>query len=543
MLNTIRRTMRNLRSHTCGNATLLVALGMPALIGGAGLAVDTAQWYMWKRELQFAVDQAALAGAWARTKTSTQSTYITRARQEFTGNLATTKTIAGTATVALANFANGVQNSVTVRGSATRRLPFSSLLTSRAVTVTAYAQASFEEGNTYTSCLIALDPDDSGAFVIGGNARLAAGCGIAALSNSPTSITINGNPTVDPGWVISKGGIDDWFDTHTNAEIHEYMSGLVDPFASLTPPNNTTARAYSCSAATSGTPASTTTKATVATRTITTYIYKRGANATSATVITPAYTGTGYHANTDTTATQTNVTVANGTTASTQNGTPTTTNTQVAGSGNAKIFEFKTVTVNITNSNVVATTTPAVPGAPAQASLLPGTYSSIDTSCATVLQSGVYVINGGSLKINAQHNFTGSGVMFVLKGGADITINGGANVNLTAMSQAQLEATGLTATQAAPLVGMLIFEARNSTARKTANKINGNATTYLNGTIYLPNSDVSFSGTAGVTSQCLMIAAANITIQGNADMSTFCPPGVSEDSIVSTGVPSVKLVA
>lgn len=543
MLDSIRRTMRNLRSHTCGNATLLIALGMPALVGGAGLAVDTAQWYTWKRELQFAVDQGALAGAWARTKTATQSTYITRARQEFTGNLAVTNGMASTATVALANYANGVQNSVTVRASATRQLPFSSFLTGRATTVTAYAQASFEEGNTFSSCLIALDPDDSGAFVIGGNARLVAGCGIAALSNSPTSIKINGNPTLDPGWVLSKGGIDDWFDTNTNAEVHEYMTNLYDPFSTLTPPDNTTPRVYSCSAATSGTAASTTTKATVASRTITTYTYKRGANAGSATTITPAYTGTGYRSNTDATSTLTNQTVPNGTSAGTQNGTPTVTNTQVAGSGNAKIFEFKSVTVNVTYSSVVATTTPATAGTPAQASLLPGTYSSIDTSCNTVLSSGVYVINGGSLKVNAQNNFTASGVMFVLKGGADISINGGASVNLTAMSQAQLEATGLTPAQASPLVGMLIFEARNSTARSNANKLNGNASTYLNGTIYLPNSDITFSGTAGVTSQCLMVAAARITIEGTADMSTFCPPGISEDSVISTGTPTVKLVA
>ena len=67
MFGRIRKAVGNLKSSTSGNTTLLVALGMPALIGGAGMAVDTAQWYLWKRELQFAADQAALAGAWART--------------------------------------------------------------------------------------------------------------------------------------------------------------------------------------------------------------------------------------------------------------------------------------------------------------------------------------------------------------------------------------------------------------------------------------------------------------------------------------------
>jgi hypothetical protein len=73
--------------------------------------------------------------------------------------------------------------------------------------------------------------------------------------------------------------------------------------------------------------------------------------------------------------------------------------------------------------------------------------------------------------------------------------------------------------------------------------INGNAATVLNGTIYTPNSNLDFSGTARVTSQCLMIAAATITLTGNANMTTFCPPGSSEDTVVANAASRVKLVA
>ncbi len=65
MLTSTKRFFRKLRSNTSGNAAALVALGMPVLIGGAGLAVDTSQWFMWKRELQHSVDQAAIGAAWA----------------------------------------------------------------------------------------------------------------------------------------------------------------------------------------------------------------------------------------------------------------------------------------------------------------------------------------------------------------------------------------------------------------------------------------------------------------------------------------------
>ncbi len=90
MLSAIRRTLRDLQSSTSGNATLLVALGMPVLIGSSGLAVDTSQWYMWKRELQNAADQAALAGAWAKSSATSSSNYANRAAQEFNANVATT---------------------------------------------------------------------------------------------------------------------------------------------------------------------------------------------------------------------------------------------------------------------------------------------------------------------------------------------------------------------------------------------------------------------------------------------------------------------
>ncbi len=112
-MSTAANFIHRLLASRGGNAALIVALGMPALIGGAGLAVDTAQWYMWKRELQFAVDQAAIAGAWAQSDAATQSTYQARARQEFASNLAVTKDFAtkpADLSVTRANYAGGNNN-------------------------------------------------------------------------------------------------------------------------------------------------------------------------------------------------------------------------------------------------------------------------------------------------------------------------------------------------------------------------------------------------------------------------------------------------
>ena len=45
MFATIRRNCRGLLVNKSGNATMLVALGMPILIGTAGAAIDISQWY------------------------------------------------------------------------------------------------------------------------------------------------------------------------------------------------------------------------------------------------------------------------------------------------------------------------------------------------------------------------------------------------------------------------------------------------------------------------------------------------------------------
>ena len=132
--------------------------------------------------------------------------------------------------------------------------------------------------------------------------------------------------------------------------------------------------------------------------------------------------------------------------------------------------------------------------------------------------------------------------MFVLKNGAYIDFNGGSSVTLTAMTVTELQSAGVSAAQADLLEGMLVFEDRNSSGTNK-DKINGNASTILNGTIYLPKSNITIDGTAGVTSRCLMIAANTITIQGTANFSTYCPAGLHEDDSIGGGVATVKLVA
>lgn len=524
--------LAKLRRCTSGNALIMVAGGLPALVGGAGFATDVAQWYMWKRELQFAVDQAALAGAWARTSTSTQPVFSDRAVQEFNANLSLTRDFATAPTVSLANYAAGTNNSVTVRASVTRELPFSSFLTGKSTTVSAYAQAAFDQGRSFTSCLIATDETVSGAITINGSSVLTARCGLASLSNSETSVVVNGSPNVDVGWVISRGGIDDYFNDIADTAVLEYLDGLFDPFAGLSPPNPAESqinRTYNC------VKGARTTRALVKNDATTTYAYFKGTSPT-ATDLEPTKFG-----NEKKTLTVTGTPALTLVSETSVDGVTTRTTvvwTHVGGNLGTKNATWERATT-VTTTTQSGTNTVVQPDL---ATTLPGTYvGGIKVGCQTTFAPGVYILDGGGLEISGQHEVTGSGVMFVLKNGADIKINGGSNINLTAIQASDLIARGVSTSDANRLAGMLVFEDRSS-AGSTGNRINGNAATVLNGTIYLPKSDIDFAGTASVTSQCLMVAAKTIKITGTANMTTFCPSGQTNTTEVAVVISRVKLV-
>jgi hypothetical protein len=229
------------------------------------------------------------------------------------------------------------------------------------------------------------------------------------------------------------------------------------------------------------------------------------------------------------------VTVPAGTTAGTTT-TSSTSSSKISGNGQNSIWEFKTTTTAHDLQQ------PRYHGCLHCRFGAPGHLLVDQYQLQFDVSTGVYIINGGELVVNAQYEVTGSGVMFVLKNGAGIRINGGADVNLTAIQASDLIARGISSSQANLLAGMLVFEDRNSSGAQH-NRINGNASTILNGIIYLPVSPIDFMGTAGVTSQCLMIAASTINITGDANMSTFCPAGQELDDTVLSTQDRVKLVA
>ncbi|MXO59633.1 pilus assembly protein [Altererythrobacter salegens] len=244
---------KRLLGEKSGNAVLLTALGMPVLIGAAGYAMDMAQMYAWKRELQQAVDQGALAGAWTLAYDKTSQDYSTRAEQEYDSNLAITKTFADSdSTIQLGSYGGGTNNSVIVSARATKELPFTGFIVGKAMTVFATAQATYAEGGTYQACLMALKKNVDQTFVVGGSATVNASCGLGALSCEDDAIKI----TVDPNDPTKKGVTTDSIvacgtvdvPTYLESKVTEGATGLSNPFENLPTPTSTdnTNRSVNC---------------------------------------------------------------------------------------------------------------------------------------------------------------------------------------------------------------------------------------------------------------------------------------------------------
>ena len=146
-------------------------------------------------------------------------------------------------------------------------------------------------------------------------------------------------------------------------------------------------------------------------------------------------------------------------------------------------------------------------------------YTSMDLKGTVNFASGVYIVDGGSIRINATANVTGSGVIFILTSSniasspssvATITINGGANLNLTAPTSGTY-------------AGVFLYQDRRASLVNQTNDISGNSSSLLQGAIYFPAQKVKFTGNSGLNTNCLQIVARQITFTGSNTVTNSCP--------------------
>lgn len=182
--------------------------------------------------------------------------------------------------------------------------------------------------------------------------------------------------------------------------------------------------------------------------------------------------------------------------------------------GNVKLDECKAAQVGVSPvADPYGELEPPVPSGPCQgtggSTLQPGTYcGGMSISGTKTLNPGVYVISGGDLKINANADVSGSGVMFYLTNGARVSMNGNSTVKVSAAT------TG-------PYSGVLFFGDRTDTGT-AKNHFNGTADSELTGAIYFASQAIDFLGNFSGVDGCTQVVGLTVEWTGNTTVSKDC---------------------
>lgn len=403
MLQHWSTTFGKVRRDQTGNVLVLGAMSMTAMVGAAGLGMDTVQWSLAKRQLQQAADAAAVSGAYARANGTSVDV---AAKKELSAldkvTLSAPAVIENAPTVGA--YA-GDPSAVRVALEARLPLAFSNLFLSKPTLIPATAVGKIVSLGTY--CVVALDRAAITGIAVAGSASLNLGCGMRTNASGSAAISATGSSGVNVTSLSAVGKIPISSAYNADAKIYQYSFIQPDPYAALP---------------------------------------------------VPAPTGCG-----------------------------------------------KQVSVQPNRSE----------------NLQPGCYQGLDVKGALNLAPGIYYIDGskgGGFSVGSQGTLNGTGVTIILTSVdasfnpasiAVADINGGATLSLTATT------TGTYA-------GVLLYQDRRALDIAT-NQVNGNALSTLQGGLYFPGQLVSFTGNAGMQTQCMQLVAKRVSFSGNSHVSNSCP--------------------
>lgn len=380
---------------------IILAGGMVALAGGGGLAVDAVAWFLWKRQLQQAVDSGALAGAHAQSQ---GRNVTTAAQRDIDGNADTAVTVETISAPPKSGAYTANTSAVEVVATTSRTLPFSSLFLAKPPVIRARSVAAAIGDGEH--CVIALAGDGVGVNVKG-TASVELGCGIAANSQGAQAIYLEGSSYLNGSPLSTVGGIDAAASNTANGtDLRPYGSPVADPIA----PRN--------------------------------------------------------------------------------------------------------LTVPATPSACTATSLEAPPNR--LTTLLPGRYcGGLALKGEVVLLPGVYIMDQGVFSIASQANVIGEGVTIILTGSspsniASLNFAGGADIDLRAP----------TALESPTWKNILIFQDPRGTSNLSS--VSGGSGMDMEGVIYMPGGNLSFTGGSGQRADCLLLVANRVTLGGNTAIKNSC---------------------
>ena len=418
-----------------GNALVIAAASLPLVLGSAGLASDTIEWALWKRQIQRAADSAALAGVYAKIQ---GANFTTAVNTDITKNnhVGITTTVTPNSPPPSGTYASDT-NAVRVTLAVQKKLSFSSLFIATAPTITATATATIVPGGQY--CVISLENTAVTGITASGNADVNLGCGMITNSTSMTAAVATGSSDVIASPIAAVGGIAASNNWGTGTVLQPFTVAQDDPFLSVPPPTFPTGNCPNLSV---------------------------NANATKTVAAADANT-TGLPSGT---------------------------------------YCFGNMTLNGT---------------------------------VTLPSNSTLILDAGSLSIGAQAHVTCSGCTFVLSSRTAAT-NAGSIGNVDMNGGAQLN---LTAPSSGTYTGLLVYQDRRAVNGNNANqssKVNGNSSSFFQGAFYFPNQQVTFNGTAGMSTACLQLVARKVLYSGNMHISNTCPAGSGSSSFAGKKVRLVE---
>jgi len=218
-----------------GNALVIAAAALPLVLGSAGLASDTIEWALWKRQLQRAADSAAMAGVHTIAQDEGSRTNVLPAvdRDLAINNHVgiTTVRVAGQPTT---GSYTADPYAVRVTLAVQKALSFSSFFLSAAPTITASATATIVPSGNY--CVVSLINTAATGITATGNSTVNLGCGMITNSTSMTSAIATGSTNVTASPIAAVGGIAASNNWGAGTVLEPFSDDMADPYADVPPP-------------------------------------------------------------------------------------------------------------------------------------------------------------------------------------------------------------------------------------------------------------------------------------------------------------------
>jgi Flp pilus assembly protein TadG len=242
------KAFKKLWNSERGNALIIFGACLPLLVGAAGMATDTIEWTLWKRQLQRAADSAAIAGVYTRLKTDTQDAVEAAVNTDLTMNNHVGIALQSSyPQIARPADDGDKKKQVRVTLQVSQALPFSSMFLSTAPNIRATATAASVPGGAQY-CVIGLDPSVAATGVeISGSAYIDLGdCSLIANSTNPSTAASNGTAsggggggsTVKAASLAAAGGVQ----YSSQWAVNDYdpnSPAASDPFSSVPTPKST----------------------------------------------------------------------------------------------------------------------------------------------------------------------------------------------------------------------------------------------------------------------------------------------------------------